>query len=69
VFRTSNQQHGDGRVFRVWRRLLGLGDKTVLEDVEHDELTDVMVAHVRPKSRWTRAARTLWPAFASVRPR
>jgi transposase len=41
-------------VFRVWRRLLGLCDKTVLEDIQHDEDTGVVVAHVRPKSRWTR---------------
>jgi transposase len=41
-------------VFRVWRRLLGLCDKTVLEDIEHDEDVGVVIAHVRPKSRWTR---------------
>lgn len=41
-------------MLRVWRRLLGLGDRTVLEDVEFDEGNDVVVAHVRPKSRWTR---------------
>jgi transposase len=39
-------------VLRVWRRLLGLCTKTVLEDVEFDE--DAVVAHVRPKSRWKR---------------
>jgi len=41
-------------VFRVWRRLLGLCDRTVLEDVAFDEAEQVVVAHVRPKSRWTR---------------
>jgi len=41
-------------MLRVWRRLLGLNDRTVLEDVEFDEDNDVVVAHVRPKSRWTR---------------
>ena len=41
-------------MFRVWRRLLGLCDKTVLEDVEFDEAEQVVVAHVRPKSRWKR---------------
>lgn len=39
---------------RVWRRLLGLCDKTVLEDVEYDEAGDVVIAHVRPKSRFRR---------------
>ena len=41
-------------MFRVWRRLLGLCDRTVLEDVAFDEAEQVVVAHVRPKSRWTR---------------
>jgi len=41
-------------MLRVWRRLLGLNDRTVLEDVEFDEDNEVVVAHVRPKSRWTR---------------
>jgi transposase len=41
-------------VLRVWRRLLGLCDRTVLEDVEFDEDTDTVVAHVRPKSKWRR---------------
>lgn len=41
-------------MLRVWRRLLGLCDKTVLEDVEFDEGAEVLVAHVRPKSRWRR---------------
>ena len=41
-------------MLRVWRRLLGLCDKTVLEDVEFDEDADTVVAHVRPKSRWRR---------------
>jgi transposase len=32
-----------------------LSDRTLLEDVEHEELTDVVVAHVRTKlPRWTR---------------
>ena len=38
-------------MFRVWRRLLGLCDKTVLEKVEFGEAEQVVVAHVRPKSR------------------
>ena len=41
-------------MLRVWRRLLGLCDKTVLEDVEFHEAEQVVVAHVRPKSRWKR---------------
>ena len=41
-------------MLRVWRRLLGLCDKTVLEDVEFDEDTDTVIAHVRPKSKWRR---------------
>ena len=41
-------------MFRVWRRLLGLCDKTALENVEFDEAEQVVVAHVRPKSRATR---------------
>ena len=41
-------------MLKVWRRLLGLCDKTVLEDVEFDEDADTVVAHVRPKSRWRR---------------
>ena len=39
---------------RVWRRLLGLCDRTVLEDVEFNEDAEVVVAHVRPKSRYQR---------------
>lgn len=34
-------------MFRVWRRLLGLCGKTVLEEVELDEDEQVVVAHVR----------------------
>jgi transposase len=41
-------------VFRVWRRLLGLCTKTVLEEVEFDDDADAIVAHVRPKSRYRR---------------
>ena len=41
-------------MLRVWRRLLGLCTKTVLEDVEFDEDADAVIAHVRPKSRWRR---------------
>lgn len=41
-------------MFRVWCRLLGLCDKTVLEDVDLDEGTGVVVAHVRPKARVAR---------------
>lgn len=38
-------------MFRVWRRLLGLCDKTVLERVELDVDAEAVVAHVRPKAR------------------
>jgi transposase len=41
-------------VSRVWRRLLGLCTKTVLEDVEFDEDAGAVIAHVRPKSRFKR---------------
>ena len=34
---------------RVWRRLLGVCDRTVVELVEFDEETDAVVAHVRPR--------------------
>ncbi len=34
---------------RVWRRMLGVGDKAVIERVEFDEDADAVVAHVRPK--------------------
>lgn len=34
---------------RVWRMLLGLCDRTVLERVEVDENAQTVVAHVRPK--------------------
>ena len=34
---------------RVWRRLLGVGDKAVIERVEFDEDADAVVAHVRPR--------------------
>jgi len=33
----------------VWRRLLGVCDRTVVERVEFDEETDAVVAHVRPR--------------------
>jgi transposase len=41
-------------VFRIWRQLLGLDDRTVLERVELDEDDGVVIAHVRPKARWRR---------------
>lgn len=41
-------------MLRVWRRLLGLNDRTILEDVEFGPDDDVVIAHVRPKSKWTR---------------
>lgn len=41
-------------MFRIWRQLVGLDDRAVLEDVELDEVAGVVVAHVRPKSRWRR---------------
>lgn len=33
----------------VWRRLLGVCDRTVIERVEFDEEADAVVAHVRPR--------------------
>jgi transposase len=33
----------------VWRRLLGVCDRTVIERVEFDEDADAVVAHVRPR--------------------
>jgi transposase len=33
----------------VWRRLLGVDDRTVMERVEFDEEADAVVAHVRPR--------------------
>lgn len=41
-------------MLRIWRQLLGLDDRTVLEDVELDDDAGIVVAHVRPKSRWRR---------------
>lgn len=35
---------------KVWRRLLGVCDRTVIESVEFDEEADAVVAHVRPRS-------------------
>jgi transposase len=34
---------------KVWRRLLGVDDRTVIERVEFDEGADAVVAHVRPR--------------------
>jgi len=34
---------------RVWRRLLGVDDRVVIERVEFDEEVDAVVAHVRPR--------------------
>ncbi len=34
---------------KVWRRLLGVDDRTVIEKVEFDEEADAVVAHVRPR--------------------
>jgi transposase len=34
---------------KVWRRLLGVDDRTVIEGVEFDEEADAVVAHVRPR--------------------
>jgi transposase len=36
-------------VLRIWRMLLGLCDRTVLERVEVDGNAETVVAHVRPK--------------------
>ena len=52
-------------MFRVWPRVLGLCDKTVLENVEFDEVEQVGVAHVRPRNPATRTAdRTGGPSAA-----
>jgi transposase len=34
---------------KVWRRLLGVDDRTVIEQIEFDEASDAVVAHVRPR--------------------
>lgn len=34
---------------KVWRRLLGVDDRAVIERVEFDEGADAVVAHVRPR--------------------
>jgi transposase len=34
---------------KVWRRLLGVDDRTVIERVEFDDEADAVVAHVRPR--------------------
>jgi transposase len=34
---------------KVWRRLLGVDDRTVIERIEFDEEADAVVAHVRPR--------------------
>jgi len=39
---------------RIWRQVLGLDDRVVLEAVEFDEHAQVVVARVRPRARWTR---------------
>ncbi len=41
-------------MFRVWRRLLCIDDRTALERIEFNEDDGVVVAHVRPKARWKR---------------
>jgi transposase len=41
-------------VFRIWRQLLGLDDRVVLEGVEFDQAEGIVVGHVRPKAKWTR---------------
>jgi transposase len=41
-------------MFRVWRPLLGVDDRMVLEHVELDDAAGVVVAHVRPKARQRR---------------
>ena len=37
----------------LWRAVLGV-EKTVVEDVEFDEVEQVLVAHVRPREHATR---------------
>ena len=39
---------------KVWRRLLGVDNRTVVERVEFDEVADVVVAHVRPRRQGKR---------------
>jgi hypothetical protein len=34
---------------KVWRRLLGVDDRTVTERVEFGEEADAVIAHVRPR--------------------
>jgi transposase len=34
---------------KIWRRLLGVDDRTVIERIEFDEEADAVVAHVRPR--------------------
>ena len=34
---------------KLWRRLLGVDDRVVVEPVEFDDEVDAVVAHVRPK--------------------
>ena len=41
-------------MFRIWRQVLGLGDRAVLQRVELDDDAGVVVAHVRPRVRWQR---------------
>jgi transposase len=36
---------------KVWRRLLGVDDRTVIERVEFDEEASAVIAHVRPRRR------------------
>jgi hypothetical protein len=35
----------------IWRRLLGLGEDTVVEAVDYDAERDAVVASVRPRAR------------------
>jgi transposase len=36
---------------KVWRRLLGVDERTVIERVEFDEEASAVIAHVRPRRR------------------
>jgi hypothetical protein len=41
---------------KIWRRLLGVDDRTVIERIEFDEEADAVVAHVRPRRLGKRPA-------------
>jgi hypothetical protein len=56
-------------VFRVWRRVLGLDNRTVLESVDYDDDGEVVVAHVRAEVAVASAVWSVWSALSGLRPR